>query len=174
MQFDIAVLTQQLRDIFQQMRLLIQTQRHLEHERQQGPPLKMSRKCAEVLEMATLGGARAVGLEKVIGSITPGKRADIIITRCDSTRLVPVHDPVGALVLYANGSDVDTVFINGEIVKSNGKLVGVDWPKVRQMLRDSVAAVMERSKKAPREAISAGEKYWVDLLSGRTEPDAKL
>ena len=91
-------------DMFQQMRLLIQAQRHLEHERGSGPPPKVSRRCAEVLEMATMGGAKAVGLEKIIGSITPGKRADLLITRCDSTRLVPVHDPVGALVLYANGT----------------------------------------------------------------------
>ncbi|KAH8897749.1 cytosine deaminase [Thozetella sp. PMI_491] len=129
-------------DMFQQMRLLLQAQRHLEHDAGSGPPLSMVRKCAEVLEMATLGGAKAVGLEKLIGSITPGKRADLLLTRCDSTRLVPVHDPVGALVLYANGSDIDTVFIDGRIVKSEGKLANVDWPKIRQELRASVAAIM--------------------------------
>lgn len=155
------------------MRLLLQAQRHLEHESQTGPPLKISRTCSEVLEMATLGGAKAVGLEKVIGSITPGKRADLLITRCDSTRLVPVHDPVGALVLYANGSDVDTVFIDGEIVKSEGKLAGVDWPKVRKELRASVASVMERSKKAPTENVKAGRQYFVDVLSGKTDPNKK-
>ncbi|MCJ1471555.1 hypothetical protein MMC13_000195 [Lambiella insularis] len=158
------------RDLFQQMRLLIQAQRHLEHEAQPGPPLTMSRTCADVLEMATLGGAKVVGLEKIIGSITPGKRADLLITRCDSTRLVPVYDPVGALVLYANGSDVDTVFINGEIVKWEGKLTGVDWPRVREELRASVASVMTRSKKAPQEVLLAGKQYWVDLLSGKKEP----
>lgn len=142
-------------DMFQQMRLLIQAQRHLEHESGKGTPLKMSRKCAEVLEMATLGGAKAVGLENVIGSITPGKRADLILTRCDSTRLVPVHDPVGALVLYANGSDIDTVFINGEVVKSEGKLVGVDWPKLREELRASTASIMERAKLAPMHELEA-------------------
>jgi cytosine/adenosine deaminase-related metal-dependent hydrolase len=103
------------------MRLLLQAQRHFEHEQVPGPPLTISRRCQEALEIATLGGAKAVGLDKLIGSITPGKRADLLITRCESTRLVPAHDPVGALVLYANGSDVDTVFINGEIVKSGGK-----------------------------------------------------
>jgi cytosine/adenosine deaminase-related metal-dependent hydrolase len=161
------------RDIFQQMRLLIQTQRHLEHERQPGPPLNMSRPCADVLEMATLGGAKALGLQDLIGSITPGKRADILITRCNSTRLFPVHDPVGALVLYANGSDVDTVFVNGEMVKSGGKLVHVDWLKVREELRASVVSVMERSKKAPSEFVQAGKQYWVDLLTGTKEPDKK-
>lgn len=149
---------------------MIQTQRRLEHERQQGPPLKMSRTCADVLEMETLGGAKAVGLESIIGSTTPGKRADLLITRCDFTRLVPVHDPVGAFVLYAIGSDVDTVIINGEIVKSEGKLTGVDWPKVRDELRASVAAVMKRSKEAPKEIVLAGKQCWADLLSGKKEP----
>jgi cytosine/adenosine deaminase-related metal-dependent hydrolase len=132
-------------DIFAQMRLLLQAQRHLEHEAQPSAPLKMSRSCWEVLEMATLGGARAVGLDKIIGSITPGKRADLLITRCDAPRLVPVHDPVGALVLYANGSDVDTVMINGEIVKSGGKLVNVDWPALRQRMRASVDNIVSHT-----------------------------
>jgi cytosine/adenosine deaminase-related metal-dependent hydrolase len=140
-------------DMFQQMRLLIQSQRHLENESHDGPLPGVRQRCAEVLEMATMGGAEAVGLKDVIGSISPGKRADLLITRCDSTRLTPVHDPIAALVLYANASDIDTVFVNGKIVKSKGKLVGVDWPKVRSELRDSANAIMERSKKAPMKAI---------------------
>jgi cytosine/adenosine deaminase-related metal-dependent hydrolase len=152
-------------DMFQQMRLLLQAQRHLEHERGKGPPLGMARKCAEVLEMATMGGAKAVGLQDLIGSVTPGKRADLLITRCDSPRMVPVHDAVGALVLYANGSDIDTVFINGVMVKSGGKLTNVDWPKVRSKLRASVAAIMERAKKAPSEDLHAARDAMVKALS---------
>ncbi|KIX03502.1 uncharacterized protein Z518_07055 [Rhinocladiella mackenziei CBS 650.93] len=154
-------------DMFAQMRLLLQVQRHLEHEKGTGAPLKMSRMCAEVLEIATMGGAKAVGLEKVIGSITPGKRADLLITRCDSPRLIPAHDPVGTLVLFANGSDIDTVFINGEIVKSGGKLENVDWPKIREELRASVASVMERSKKAPMEDVEAARDVIVKAIDSR-------
>ena len=153
-------------DMFQQMRLLLQAQRHLEHESGSGPPLSISRRCAQVLEMATLGGAKAVGLEEVIGSITPGKKADLLITRCDSTRLAPVHDPVGALVLYANGSDVDTIFIDGVLVKSEGKLTNVDWPKVRGELRASAAAIMEKAKKAPMQELQAARDAMVNILSG--------
>ena len=143
-------------DMFQQMRLLLQAQRHRDHDAGDGPPLTISRKCAEVLEMATMGGATAVGLKDVVGSITPGKRADLLITRCDSTRLAPVMDPVGALVLYANASDIDTVFIDGEMVKHKGNLVGVDWPSVRGELRRSTKEIFERSKKAPFEQIKEG------------------
>ncbi|KAK4936590.1 hypothetical protein LTR10_022577 [Elasticomyces elasticus] len=151
-------------DIFAQMRLLLQAQRHLEHEAQDKAPLEMSRSCQEILEIATIGGAKAVGLENLIGSITPGKRADLLITRCDAPRLVPAHDPVGTLVLYANGSDIDTVMINGEIVKSGGKLTNVDWPKLREELRTSVTNIMERSKKVPMEEVAATRDYMVKVL----------
>lgn len=144
-------------DIFHQMRLQLQSQRHLEHQSMPGTPLKMTRKCSEVLEMATLGGAKAVGLDHLIGSITPVKKADLILTRCDSLRLVPTHDPVGALVAYANASDIEMVFINGEIVKSDYKLVHVDWPKIREELRNSTNDIMERTKKAPNLQASRDE-----------------
>ena len=140
-------------DMFQQMRLLLQTQRHLENESNAHALPRVAKRCYEVLRMATMGGAEAVGLKHIIGSITPGKKADLLVTRCDSTRMTPVHDPVAALVLYANASDIDTVFINGEMVKHEGALVGVDWPKTRSQLRESAQAIMERSKKAPVDSI---------------------
>ena len=152
-------------DMFQQMRLALQSQRYLQNEQHPKVPLQIARKCAEVLEIATMGGARAVGLGDVIGSITPGKRADLLITRCDSPRLVPVHDPVGALVLYANGSDIDTVFVNGVVVKSGGKLTGVDWPKIREELRASTAAIMERAKKAPMDELEIAKNEMVAMLA---------
>lgn len=135
------------------MRLLLQAERHKENEANAIRLRVVARRCYEVLRMATMGGAEAVGLKDVIGSITPGKKPDLLITRCDSTRMIAPHDPVAALVLYANASDIDTVFINGEIVEQNGALTGVDWPKTRGQLRESAAAIMDRSKKAPIEAI---------------------
>jgi cytosine/adenosine deaminase-related metal-dependent hydrolase len=78
---------------------------------------------------------------------------------------VPVNDPVGALVLYANGSDIATVFINGVVVKSEGKLTGVDWPKVREELRRSTASIMERAKKAPFDELQAAKDAMVKMLS---------
>ena len=136
-------------DMFQQMRLLLQAQRHLENEAHPGPLPSVAQKCHQVLRMATMGGAEAVGLKDVIGSITPGKRADLIITRCNSTRLTPIHDPVGALVLYANASDIDTVMIDGVVVKSRGVLTEIDWPSVRSELRASAEAIMRRAGQAP-------------------------
>jgi len=140
-------------DMFQQMRLMLQSERHVKHNEQKQAPFVISHRCEEVLEFATMGGAKAVGLADVIGSVVPGKRADLLITRCNSTRLSPLGNATMALVLYANGSDIDTVFVDGEIVKQNGKLAGVDWPKVRGELLESTKQIFERSKKAPFEAI---------------------
>lgn len=140
-------------DMFHQMRLMLQSERHLKHQAAKTAPFTISHRCEEVLELATMGGARAVGLADVIGSVTPGKRADLVLTKCTSIRLSPTGDPVMALVLYANGSDIDTVFIDGQIVKQKGKLAGVDWPKVREQLVQSTKNIYEKSKKAPFEAI---------------------
>lgn len=140
-------------DMFQQMRLLLQAERHRQNEASDLPLPGVAQRCEEVLRMATMGGAEAVGLQDVIGSITPGKRADLIITRCDSTRLSPILDPVGALVLYANGSDIDTVMIDGVVVKSKYALTVVDWPTVRSELRKSHEAIMTRAKNAPSEKL---------------------
>jgi cytosine/adenosine deaminase-related metal-dependent hydrolase len=158
-----------LAEMFQQMRLLLQAQGHLEHENPSSPPLIMSRKCAEVLEMAAMGGAEAVGLQDLIESITPGKRADLLITKCNSTRIALAHDPVGTLpmVPYANGSDIDAVMINGVIVKSRGGLTNVDWPKVREELRASVAAIMVEAKTAPTDDLQAAGDAMVKVLSYR-------
>ncbi|KAJ5611970.1 hypothetical protein N7528_009075 [Penicillium herquei] len=161
-------------DMFQQMRLLIQAQRHLWNESQEGPPLGVQQTCAEVLQMATMGGAEAVGLKDVIGSVTPGKRADLLITRCDSTRLSPVHDPIAALVLYANASDVDSVFVNGKLLKSGGRLVGVDWPKVRGQLRDSAKGIVERSNGAPKESIERAVSTHMNATAGTGKPLIRL
>ena len=154
---------------FQQMRLLLQAQRHLQNESNAVRLPTVARTCHEVLGMATMGGAEAVGLKDVIGSITPGKKADILITRCDSTRMTPVLDPVAALVLYANGSDIDTVFVNGEMVKHQGILTGVDWPKTRGQLRKSAESIMERSKKAPIDTIKEEVGKQIDVFATRLQ-----
>ncbi|KAF2102507.1 Metallo-dependent hydrolase [Rhizodiscina lignyota] len=109
-------------DMFGQMRLMLQQKRYSEVGSAPPPPRKVAARCEDVLRMATLGGAKALGLSHLTGSITPGKRADLVLTRCDSLRLTPVHDPAIALVLYANASDVDTVLVDGVPVKRDGKL----------------------------------------------------
>ena len=89
----------------------------------------------EVLEFATINGARANGLEKKVGSLTPGKEADIILLRTDQLNVMPMNNAVGAVVTSMGPQNVDTVLIAGKVVKRNGNLVGVDMDSDRQASR---------------------------------------
>ncbi|MFO7884547.1 MAG: amidohydrolase [Desulfobacteraceae bacterium] len=73
-------------------------------------------KAVDVLTMATLGGAAALGLDHEIGSLKKGKKADIIIIDCNKPHLVPLYDPFSALVYQAKGSDVCLVMVDGRII----------------------------------------------------------
>jgi 5-methylthioadenosine/S-adenosylhomocysteine deaminase len=84
----------------------------------------------QVLEMATLGGARALGLEHEIGSLENGKKADMTIVDMQRPHIAPVHDPVASLVYCANCGDVDSVFIDGKLVMENGVLKNIDEKKI--------------------------------------------
>lgn len=91
----------------------------------------------EVFNMATMGGARAMGLESEIGSIEPGKQADLVTIDTDRPHLVPDINPLGNLVHTAQGRDVDTVIVGGRVVVRGGLPVLVDMDEV---LRDARAA----------------------------------
>jgi 5-methylthioadenosine/S-adenosylhomocysteine deaminase len=79
-----------------------------------------------VLRMATIGGARAMGLEAEIGSLEVGKKADVILVRLDALHATPNVDPVSALVYSAQATDVETVIIDGELVMRDRKLLTLD------------------------------------------------
>lgn len=81
---------------------------------------------ATVLRMATSAGARALGLEARIGSLEPGKRADIILLDMHKPHLTPLYHPASQLVYAARGSDVATVIINGRIVMQDGRILTFD------------------------------------------------
>ncbi|NUR92618.1 MAG: amidohydrolase family protein [Nonomuraea sp.] len=90
---------------------------------------------ADVLRMATLEGARAVGLADEVGSLRPGKRADLVLLRTDTPVMAGTQDPVGAVVLNADTAAVDTVLVGGRVVKRDGRLVGHDLPALVESLR---------------------------------------
>jgi cytosine/adenosine deaminase-related metal-dependent hydrolase len=85
---------------------------------------------ADVLAMATLDGARACGLDGRIGSLEPGKQADVLLLRTDAPNLTPLGDPVGATVLAAGTQNVDGVLVAGRWVKRNGRFVHRDLRSV--------------------------------------------
>lgn len=98
----------------------------------------------EVIEFATVEGARANGVEKKCGTLTPGKEADIIMLRTDLLNTMPINNAVGAVVTSMTAQNVDTVLIAGKVMKRAGKLVGVDMKRVAKLAR----AAQERNYKA--------------------------
>ena len=84
----------------------------------------------EIIDFATMGGARALGLEGEIGSIEPGKKADLVLIDLNKPWMQPVNNPLFSLVYSANGSEVDTVIIDGKILMEKGELKTLDEEKI--------------------------------------------
>jgi 5-methylthioadenosine/S-adenosylhomocysteine deaminase len=81
--------------------------------------------CARICYPA---GRRACGLDHKTGTLTPGKEADIVLISTDAMNLIPVNNPVGAVVEFSHVGNIDTIFVAGKIKKRHGKLVDVDFP----------------------------------------------
>lgn len=150
-------------DMFAQMRLQLQTQRAWRHARDGAAPRILEVKARDVLALATRGGARVAGLESRIGSLTPGKQADVVLVRTDAIHMVPAIDPAGAVVLNANASDVDTVFVAGRTVKRAGRLTEIDWPPLADKLRESSRRIVAGFHSVPLEEI---ETFFAPLMLG--------
>lgn len=119
--------------MFAQMKFAIQADR----QRVNAPvlargdmPQTLNVSAAEVLKFATIDGARALGLESKVGSLTPGKQADIVMIRATDINLTPVNDPIGAVVLSAHTGNVDSVFVAGRAVKRGGRLLDVNMGRI--------------------------------------------
>ncbi len=97
----------------------------------------------DVLEFATLAGARATGLADKVGSLTPGKQGDVILLRQDDLNLAPVSDAIGAVVLAAHPGNVDTVYVAGRCMKRQGRLVDVDVEHLLARAQASQTHVLE-------------------------------
>jgi 5-methylthioadenosine/S-adenosylhomocysteine deaminase len=97
-----------------------------------------------VLEMATLGGARVLGLEKEIGSLEVGKKADIIVLDLNRPHLQPVYNIVSQLVYSAVGADVRDVIIDGKLVMHDRKLLTLDEETILQKAQETKEKILQR------------------------------
>jgi cytosine/adenosine deaminase-related metal-dependent hydrolase len=127
-------------DMFNQMRSVLGLQRAIATAQGRDPVTTR-----DVLRWATVEGARANGLDHKVGSLTPGKEADIVLLRTDRLNTTPLNDPATAVVTGMDTSNVDTVMIAGRLMKRHGKLLHVDWPAVKRMTSEARDHVIEKS-----------------------------
>ena len=95
----------------------------------------------QAFEMATLRGARAVGLEKEIGSLEAGKRADFVFVRTDAPHATPMYNVYSQLVYALKGSDVQHVVVNGRVVVRDRRVLTLNVPQVLQKAAEYRKAV---------------------------------
>jgi 5-methylthioadenosine/S-adenosylhomocysteine deaminase len=99
-----------------------------------------------LVQLATIDGARDLGFGDKAGSLTPGKRADLILIRTTDNNLAPIGNPYDALVQLAQPSNVDTVVVDGRILRRNGQFTVLDQEKVIREASDSAAGLKARAK----------------------------
>lgn len=111
----------------------------------EGRKVTQTMESADVLDLATLGGARAIGMDAQVGSITPGKRADLVLLRTDRLDFASAGTLADRVVNFARPQDIDTVWVAGKALKKNGAMVGVDWSKLRTRMLEAQAYVVEKA-----------------------------
>ena len=159
-------------DLLSQMRLGLQMQRCLDNEAalNQGIfPMRIGLSVRDALTWGTRNGAEALGLANQVGTLTPGKRADVVVVTLKRA-LSPSSYPLGTTVLHASGADVDAVMVDGQIRKRNGELLGQDLDAIRRRARDAFDRINEGMSRLPPEATAAE----LDALLVTTERTARI
>jgi cytosine/adenosine deaminase-related metal-dependent hydrolase len=129
-------------DLFSAMRTTLGADRsreHMEAHARGETVTHSSLRAAQVVDWATRGGAHALGRESSLGSLEPGKKADVVLLKNEYSPVsFPVLNPYGHVAFQAQRGDVHTVIVDGRVVKSEGRLVGVDLPAVRREVESTV------------------------------------
>jgi cytosine/adenosine deaminase-related metal-dependent hydrolase len=129
-------------DMFSAMRATLNADRMAEHMEAhlKGETITHLRlRARDVVEWCTRGGAHTIGRDADLGSLEPGKKADVVLVKNDSSPVsFPLLNPFGHVAFQAQRADVHTVLVNGRVVKSDGKLVGVDLAAVRTEVENTI------------------------------------
>jgi cytosine/adenosine deaminase-related metal-dependent hydrolase len=129
-------------DLFSAMRTTLGADRsreHMEAHARGETVTHSSLRAAQVVDWATRGGAHALGRESSLGSLEPGKKADVVLLKNEYSPVsFPVLNPYGHVAFQAQRGDVHTVIVDGRVVKSEGRLAGVDLPAVRREVESTV------------------------------------
>lgn len=128
-------------DMFTVLRMALGMQRAFDNSKSRGQtgriPETSTITTAEALSWVTVEAARMLGLADRIGSLTPGKQADIVVIQADSLNMQPVHDPISSVVMQTSLANIDSVMIAGSWVKRSGKLARPDIPAKLATLKRS-------------------------------------
>ena len=140
-------------DMFSVARMALATQRAMDNDesrREAGKlPDTSSITCREALGWITIEGAKMLKMEDRIGSLSPGKQADVVIVRADALNMWPVHDPVLSLITQASVANIETVLVAGEYRKKNNKLRYRDLDAKKQQLLASGHRILSELGLAP-------------------------
>ncbi len=140
-------------DMFAAMRATLNADRVMEHFEAHAEGKTVTNhylRAEQVVEYATRGGAKALGLDSVIGSVQPGKKADLVLIKNDNSPVsFPVVHPYGHVVFQAQRGDVHTVLVNGKVVKHDHRLVGVDLDNARRAIDETITYL--KGELGPRE-----------------------
>ena len=102
-----------------------------------------------VLTMATLGGARAIGMSDSIGSLAVGKRADIIQVSFDDVHFVPAYDVISHLVYVADEQDVTSVVVDGKLLMMDKEVLTIDTARVKKEATELAARIQKALSQRP-------------------------
>ncbi len=129
-------------DLFSAMRATLGADRsreHLEAHSRNETVTNHHLRAEQVVDWATRGGAKAIGLDDRVGSIEVGKKADVVLLKNDNSPVMfPILNPYGHVALQAQRADVDTVLVNGRVVKRDGRLVGIDLGRARSAVESTI------------------------------------
>jgi cytosine/adenosine deaminase-related metal-dependent hydrolase len=154
-------------DLFSAMRTTLGADRsreHFEAHSRAETVTQLHLRAEQVVDWATRGGSKALGMDDKVGSLAAGKKADVVLIKNDDSPVMfPILNPYGHVAFQAQRGDVDTVMINGRIVKRDHKLVGVDLRAARQKIDATIDHLVS----------TMGEEAWAKGMYPDT-PEAKL
>jgi cytosine/adenosine deaminase-related metal-dependent hydrolase len=127
--------------MFEQMRLVF----HIASPVADTPVDKLRLTQTQCLEMATINGAKAMGIADKTGSLVPGKRADIIMLRATDINMMPFENGHSAVLHSATTANVDTVIVDGRVLKFGGRILSVDVDAVRREAAESFYLLRQRA-----------------------------
>ena len=112
----------------------------------------------KVLEMVTIDAARGLGIDHEVGSLEPGKKADIILIDLEKPHLYPLHMPLYRIMYFAAGSDVDTVIVDGEILMENREVKTVKEDQVLELAQSAAEKALDRVDL--RHLLRTPDRFW--------------